>query len=128
MEPIRRIEEGLKELYTTNTGKIERQPDVDIFDTGDSVIIFIDLPGVRKENIKIRVYDRIVEVLSAPTSLEGPGKLIRRERISNFPTLRKIELPFRLRVDSARAVYKDGVLQVIVGKIGDHGVAELHID
>jgi len=128
MEPVRKIEEGLKELYDSNVGKVERQPDVDIYDLGDSVVIYIDMPGVKKEGIKVRVYDRSVEVTAAPAQQEAQGKPIRRERISNFPVSRKIELPFRLRVDSARAVYRDGVLQVVVGKAGEYGVAELKID
>jgi len=128
MEPVRKIEEGLKELYDSNVGKVERQPDVDIYDLGDSVVIYIDVPGVKKEGIKVRVYDRSVEVTAVPAQQEAQGKPIRRERISNFPVSRKVELPFRLRVDSARAVYRDGVLQVVVGKAGEYGVAELKID
>ena len=128
MEPVRKIEEGLKELYDSNVGKVERQPDVDLYDLGDSVVIYIDMPGVKKEGIKVRVYDRSVEVTASPSQQEAQGKPIRRERISNFPVSRKIELPFRLRVDSARAVYRDGVLQVVVGKAGEYGVAELKID
>lgn len=128
MEPIKKIEEGLKELYDANTGKVERQPDVDIYDAGEIVIMYIDLPGMKKENIKVRVYDRSIEVVASPTQQEGAGKPIRRERMSNFPVSRKIELPFRLRVDSARAVYRDGVLQIVVTKAGEYGIAELKID
>ncbi|MEM0479636.1 MAG: Hsp20/alpha crystallin family protein, partial [Pyrobaculum sp.] len=36
--------------------------------------------------------------------------------------------PFRLRVDSAKAVYRDGVLQIVVTKAGEYGIAELKID
>ncbi|MEM0369253.1 MAG: Hsp20/alpha crystallin family protein [Pyrobaculum sp.] len=128
MEPVKKIEEGLKELYDTNVGKIERVPDVDIFDAGELVILYVDLPGVKKENIKVRVYDRSIEVLASPSQQEGAGKPLRRERMSNFPVSRKIELPFRLRVDSAKAVYRDGVLQIVVTKAGEYGIAELKID
>ncbi|ACB40362.1 Hsp20/alpha crystallin family protein [Pyrobaculum neutrophilum] len=128
MEPIRKIEEGLKELYDNNAGKVERQPDVDIYDVGDNIVIYIDMPGMRKENIKVRVYDRAVEVTAAPVQPEGGGKPLRRERISNFPVSRKVEVPYRLRVDSARAIYRDGVLQIVVAKAGEYGVAELKID
>lgn len=127
MEPVKKIEEGLKELYDTNVGKVERQPDVDIYDLGDNIVIYVDLPGVKKENIKVRIYDRAVEIVASPTQ-DGGGKPIRRERISNFPVSRKIELPYRLRVDSARAIYREGVLQIVVTKAGEYGVAELKID
>lgn len=128
MDPVKKIEEGLKELYDSNAGKLERQPDVDIYDAGDNVIIYIDLPGMKKESIRVRVYDRSVEVTAAPAQGDGSGKAIRRERISNFAVARKVDLPFRLRVDSARAVYRDGVLQIVVGKAGEYGAAELKID
>lgn len=128
MEPVKKIEEGLKELYDANTGKVERQPDVDIYDVGENLIIYIDMPGMKKENIRVRVYDRAVEISATPTQSETTGKPLRRERISNFPLLRKIDVPFRLKVDSARAVYRDGVLQIVVTKAGEYGVAELKID
>jgi HSP20 family protein len=128
MEPVRKIEEGLKELYDANSGKVERQPDVDIYDMGENLVIYIDMPGMKKENIRVRVYDRAIEVSATPTQSETAGKPLRRERISNFPVLRKIEVPFRLKVDSARAVYRDGVLQIVVAKAGEYGVAELKID
>jgi HSP20 family protein len=128
MEPVRKIEEGLKELYDANSGKVERQPDVDIYDIGENLVIYIDMPGMKKENIRVRVYDRAIEVSASPTQSETAGKPLRRERISNFPVLRKIEVSFRLKVDSARAVYRDGVLQIVVAKAGEYGVAELKID
>jgi HSP20 family protein len=128
MEPVRKIEEGLKELYDANSGKVERQPDVDIYDMGENLVIYIDMPGMKKENIRVRVYDRAIEVSATPTQSETAGKPLRRERISNFPVLRKIEVPFKLKVDSARAVYRDGVLQIMVAKAGEYGVAELKID
>jgi HSP20 family protein len=128
MEPVRKIEEGLKELYDTNTGKVERQPDVDIYDVGENLVIYIDMPGMKKENIRVRVYDKAIEISATPTQSETAGKPLRRERISNFPILRKIEVPYKLKVDSARAVYRDGVLQIVVTKAGEYGVAELKID
>jgi Molecular chaperone (small heat shock protein) len=128
MEPVKKIEEGLKELYDANAGKVERQPDVDIYDVGENLIIYIDMPGMKKENIRVRVYDKAVEISATPTQSETTGKPLRRERISNFPLLRKIDVPFRLKVDSARAVYRDGVLQIVVTKAGEYGAAELKID
>jgi HSP20 family protein len=95
---------------------------------GENLIIYIDMPGMKKENIRVRVYDKAVEISATPTQSETTGKPLRRERISNFPLLRKIDVPFRLKVDSARAVYRDGVLQIVVTKAGEYGVADLKID
>ncbi|KUO89093.1 MAG: heat-shock protein Hsp20, partial [Pyrobaculum sp. OCT_11] len=87
MEPVKKIEEGLKELYDANTGKVERQPDVDIYDVGENLVVYIDMPGMKKENIRVRVYDKSIEISAAPVQAEAAGKPLRRERISNFPVL-----------------------------------------
>ncbi|KUO84293.1 MAG: Hsp20/alpha crystallin family protein [Thermoproteus sp.] len=127
MEPIKKIEEGLKELYTANVGKIEREPDVDIYEQGENLLIMVDLPGFRKDSIKVKLFEHAVEITALPNS-DVPGRAVIRERAANFPIQRRIELPFRLRVDSARAIYKDGVLQISAIKAGEVGTAELKID
>jgi len=128
MEPVKKIEEGLKELFNVNAGKFERCPDVDVYDQGDNLLVMVDLPGVRKDLIKVKVFEKAIEILANASPMEVPGKPVMKERLSNFPISRKIELPYRLRVDTARAVYKEGVLQIVVGKAGELGATELAID
>lgn len=127
MEPIKKIEEGLKELYSANVGKVEREPDIDIYEQGDNLLILVDLPGFRKESIKVKLFEHAVEISALPNS-DVPGRAVLRERAANFPIQRRIELPFRLRVETARAIYKDGVLQISAVKAGELGSAELKID
>lgn len=127
MEPIKKIEEGLKELYSANVGKVEREPDVDIYEQGDNLLILIDMPGFRKDSIKVKLFEHAVEVTALPNS-DTPGRAVLRERAANFPIQRRIELPFRLKADTARAIYKDGVLQISAAKAGELGIAELKID
>jgi HSP20 family molecular chaperone IbpA len=129
MDVLKRLEEGMKALYSLQAGTAERMPDVDIYDTGDGVAIYIDMPGFKKESIKVRVYERAVEIAASPPQRDSQAKPLRQERISNFAVSRRVELPFRLRIDSAKAVYRDGVLQVTVAKAGEYSeTAEVKID
>ncbi len=76
-----------------------REPLTDVFDEKENVKVYIELPGVDKNDIKLDVMENTVEV-----------------RAKNFA--RSLELPTR-NIDSERAVanYKNGVLELTIPKI-----------
>ncbi len=92
-------------------------PPVDIFETQDHLVIRAEVPGVRKEDMDVRIEDGVL-------TLHGERKqdtdvkeecALRMERVHGAFT-RRFSLP--TTVDAARvaAVYKDGVLEVTVPK------------
>ena len=92
-------------------------PPVDIFETQDHLVIRAEVPGVRKEDMDVRIEDGVL-------TLHGERKqdtdvkeecVLRMERVHGAFT-RRFSLP--TTVDAARvaAVYKDGVLEVTVPK------------
>ena len=132
MEAIAKVEEGLNELVSKastmyDSRYIVREPPVDIFEDGDYIIILVDLPGFRKDSIKVRVGPTYVEVQAEPSAMHY-GKAVRVERYGNFRVYRKVELGVRLKIDSARAVFKDGVLQITIPKLGGSMEAEVNIE
>ncbi|WP_243676012.1 hypothetical protein [Vulcanisaeta distributa] len=57
---VNKVEAGVNELISrlatvVDPRLVTREPPIDVFDNGDSVIILADLPGIRKENIKVRL-------------------------------------------------------------------------
>jgi HSP20 family molecular chaperone IbpA len=44
----------------------EREPLADVITTDKEVKVIAEMPGVNKENIKVNVYDNIVEVTTTP--------------------------------------------------------------
>ncbi|MFP3491603.1 MAG: Hsp20/alpha crystallin family protein, partial [Vulcanisaeta sp.] len=56
------------------------------------------------------------------------GKAARIERLSNFRVYRRVELGVRFKVDGAKAMYRDGVLQVIIPKLGSIAETEVSIE
>jgi HSP20 family protein len=84
--------------------KEEREPLVDIIESNGEIHIVVELPGVDKEDIKLRGTETTLTI-----SVDVPQRKYYKE----------IKLPERVNVKEARTVYKNGVLEVKIPKIGD---------
>jgi HSP20 family protein len=86
-----------------NTGKssqlsAEREPLVDINTTDSEVRVVVEMPGIRKEDIKVNAYDSQLEIA---TSKDAQRKYHKN-----------IELPEQAEIETARSIYNNGVLEV----------------
>ncbi len=77
-----------------------REPLVDVMDDQDKYRIFVELPGVEKDKVKLDVTDERVQ--------------IRTEDEKKFS--KRIEMDSPIDPDSAKATYKNGVLTVELAK------------
>ncbi|PMB76351.1 MAG: heat-shock protein Hsp20 [Fervidicoccus fontis] len=75
----------------------EREPLVDIFESGNLLTIVAELPGVEKDKIDVKVVD---------------SKLIIRASNGDRKYYKEIELPKPVKPETAKAQYKNGVLEV----------------
>lgn len=80
--------------------KEEMEPLVDIIERDDEIWIVADLPGVPKENIDVKVAERSVTIRA------------RNDR----KYYKVVELPVDVIPESAKASYKNGVLEVRIKK------------
>ena len=80
----------------------EREPLVDVNMTDKEVKVVLEMPGIRKEDIKIKAYDSRVEVT---TSKDAQRKYHKN-----------IELPELADIETARSVYNNGVLEITFDK------------
>ncbi len=117
-----------KLALATSPKAIIREPPIDVYDTGDYYVVLVDLPGVKKESIRVRVGQNYVEIYAEPQVEQVVGKAVKVERLSNFRLYRKVELEGRLRLEGARAVYRDGVLQITLPKAVVQPEGELSIE
>ncbi len=104
------------------------QPAVDIFEEGDSIVLNVDLPGVKKEDIQVKLEEKVLIISgqrqTEPVNAEdeSPGTdettFFRRERIygsfSRSFTLSPELLPDNENEVDARV--KDGILTIILKK------------
>jgi len=84
--------------------KEEREPLVDIIETNGEIHVVVELPGVDKEDIKLRGTETTLTI-----SVDVPQRKYYKE----------IKLPARVNVRDAKTEYKNGVLEVKLPKIGD---------
>jgi HSP20 family protein len=94
-----------------------RQPLADVFETDKEVVVTVELPGVNKEDIDVRVTENSVEVKAEVKSevKEEKEGFYRAERTyEGF--YRVIPLPTEVKANEAKATYNNGVLEIRIPK------------
>jgi len=89
----------------------------DIVDEGDKYAIKLDMPGIKKNEIKLNVFDNSLEVSAQHKEEEEEKKknYVRKER-SEVSYYRTIPLPEKIVSGKAQAKLSDGVLNITVPK------------
>ena len=80
----------------------EMEPLVDVFDYGDKVVVVAEMPGVDKDKIDVRI--------------TKDNKLIIKASNKDRKYYKEVELPPSVKPDTAKAKYKNGVLEVVIEK------------
>lgn len=91
----------------------EREPLVDVIEKGDEIRVIAEVPGVDKNNIKVKVNGNTLIV----TAQEGDRKYYK-----------EVELPAKVDENSAKANYRNGVLEVIFKKKESVSGKEIKVD
>ncbi len=94
-----------------------KMPLVDMYETDDELVLIIELPGVRKEDIVLNVSSNSIEV-SAELTEEKEEKVKRyhkKERIIRR-YYRSITLPIKVSTENVKAKYENGMLVVRLKK------------
>lgn len=101
----------------TETGRLTRPawvPAVDAWETEDDFHMVFDVPGVTKEGIEIEVEgDQLT--IKGDRKIQNDIKYIRKERVFG-PFFRQFNLETPIEREKIKAVYKNGVLEVILPK------------
>lgn len=100
---------------------IEREeywmPTMDVVENNGNIEVTAELPGMKKEDIKVTVKDNILSV-SGERKQEEETKDKTFHRIERYygKFCRSLELPAEVDPDKVKAVYKDGVLHISMVK------------
>ena len=86
-------------------------PAVDIFDKGGEVVIYAELPGIKKEDIDVRVENNVLTLRGKKERTEEVKEegYFRAERTYGSFS-RSFSLPSTVEVGKIAADYKDGIL------------------
>jgi HSP20 family protein len=80
----------------------EREPLADVTTTDKEVRVAVEMPGVSKQNIAVKVYDNSVEVTTAGTEERKYREVI--------------EIPPETDIETATSAYKNGILEITFKK------------
>jgi HSP20 family protein len=89
-------------------------PAVDVVDSAEEVVVYVDLPGTKKELIDLGVTEDAVTVKA---KFERPsGSYVLRER-PEAEMGRRVKLAAEVKPEQVKAKYEDGVLVVRLPKL-----------
>ena len=99
---------GLPQLYPRMWA-----PNLEVFERDDKFFVRVDLPGLKKDDVKI-------EVSHDELTIEGERKLAKEEKEEGFyrtersygTFYRRIAIPEHVKGEAATATFKDGVLEI----------------
>ena len=95
-----------QELNLTGMGSgpaltAEREPLADVNSTDKEIKVIVEMPGVKKEEIKINATEGTVEITTT-----GPQRKYHKT----------VEIPTEADIDSARSNYNNGILEIVFNK------------
>lgn len=95
----------------------KRYPAVDVLESRDSYLIRAELPGMKREDIKVEVKDGTL-VLSGERKSEKLAEGVKYRHVERVDAKfwRSFSLPETVKHDGIQATYKDGVLEIRVPK------------
>jgi len=92
-------------------------PPVDIHESPEGLVITVDLPGVRKEDVSVEIKDNLLTLrgMRMTDTDVPPEQYLRRERCAGA-FHRAFNLQFPVKPDAIRAGFKNGVLEIFIPK------------
>jgi HSP20 family protein len=94
-----------------------KYPAVDITEHENEMVVLAELPGVRKEDVKITFEDNTLTLSGERKPYEIPENarvLLNEVRVRNFN--RSIEFPNEVNADKITAEMQNGVLRIVLPK------------
>ncbi|MFN3975916.1 MAG: Hsp20/alpha crystallin family protein [Aquificaceae bacterium] len=118
IERIRREFDRLfEELMPREEGERLFAPAVDVYETDQELVVKAELPGVKKENVEVSIRDNALHI-------RGEKKEEKEEKTETYHRVervygkfeRVIPLPVDVKVEAAKAEFKDGLLEIRIPK------------
>lgn len=121
-EGLRTIRSRINRLFGELFPEFERAerwfyPTYDMIDTKDEVVLYVELPGVGKNDFKLTVHNDVLTVSGEKKTVEVPEGATRlRNEITYGSFSRQIRLPYPIDADKVKAELHNGVLMIHLPK------------
>jgi len=112
----RRFEGVLDETFDQENGGVW-SPATDVTETKDSLIVWVELPGMKREDIKVSVGNNILSIRGERRQVNEEESNYHRTERSYGAFSRIFKLPFTVLADQIKANYENGLLKVLLPKV-----------
>ncbi len=127
-DQINRVFEGMAGDPDSDNRLPRLYPSVDLSENKDSFVLKAELPGMKKEDVKVTLQNNILTISGEKKQeQEEKGKTFHRIERSYGSFSRTVELPVAVKTDAIKADFKDGVLTVELPKLEEAKPKEIAI-
>lgn len=123
------LDEGMDDAQGLTEAKtLVHIPNVDIFSTSGKLVIEVEMPGVRKEDVEIVLagHTLTVKALKFECFEDNRVNYVCMERVFG-KVYREIDIPFTVDTSKIRAAYANGILTITAARIKDKRSASMRI-
>jgi HSP20 family protein len=95
------------------------QPAIDVYETGNDVVVLIELAGVKQDEVEVIVDNNILSIRGyRRDSKQGIKRTYSQMEILWGSFQREIPLPAKVNPNEVEAFYENGLLEVILPRLG----------
>lgn len=116
-DALMELQEALEQTKSTDyfgngTASAGGTPPINFFEKGGDFLAVAELPGVKKEDLKIEIKKDLLRIAGERQIHYGGEMSSHRTERRSFRFDRTVKLPFMVHEDQVKAEYKDGLLAI----------------
>ena len=108
--------------------QVRQLPSLDLSETEDTVILKAEVPGINPDDLEISITENILTIrgeMKQEIVDDGEDYHRMERRYGSFS--RNVHLPCKISIDEVDAVYRKGVLTIVMPKCKDEGPRDIRI-
>ncbi|MBI5560778.1 MAG: Hsp20/alpha crystallin family protein [Deltaproteobacteria bacterium] len=123
------IVESLESIGGKGIEPVNHTPRLDMYSTGNEIVVESELPGVRREDMEVTFYKNSIAIkaLKYECFNEPNVNYICMER-SFGRLIRTIDLPFPVNPNVIKAAYSNGILRIVLPRVEEKRGTPMHIE
>ncbi len=103
-----------EQRYPKTTG--DNYPRTNLNDTGDNLEVMVEVPGVSKDNINVKIQGNYLELSGKRTNEVPEGYTVHRTEREALSFSRSFTLPYEVNADNVKASLNNGILTMTLPK------------
>lgn len=100
-------------MFAPGSANADWTPAVDIYDSGNGWLVYVELPGVVTEDVDLTVFHESI-LLTGLKRVPAERMIAHKLEIASGYFHRKIDLPGRIDISGVTASLDDGLLRIVV--------------